>query len=694
MTIAGGNFEPSRALPAWYYLDRDQYHKELDRVFYRTWQYACHASQVDQAGAYVTFQVAGQSLLVIRGADMRLRAFYNVCQHRAHELLEGAGTVRTVTCPYHAWTYQLDGRLRHAPNTDNVPGFDRRSICLSEVKLEDFCGFIFVNLDPDAEPMSSWFPGAAEELREYVPQIDRLVPLLSVPVEEECNWKVSVENYSECYHCRIAHPTFTSGVIDPEKYRIAAQGYCLRHTTTGVSQDQMRYAVGGDDTSHAFDYSSWFLWPSFSFQVYPGNILNTYHWFPGQVDQVTVTRGWYSVDGHANPQIEELAELDRTTTVAEDIRLVNSVQRGLASLGYRSGPLVLDPSEGVESEHTIRSLNQWLHQSLSGVRRAAAASDQWRDLEVTSVQAEGDDIKRFELVDPTGEPLEPFEPGAHVMVDLPGIGRRHYSLCNDWRERGRYEIAVTRVPRGNGGSSHLLQHVERGQTLRVSTPRNHFPLASGSGFACLIAGGIGITPLLAMIRKLEATGRPYHLHYCTRDPNRTAFRSMLESAPYRDHVTFYFDGGNPALGLDCESLLSQQTHGTEIYCCGPLGLMQAVKKAARDWSPERLHFEFFSGEPNAETTQEDNRPFEAIIGSTGHTIAVAANESLLDALERHGIRVDRLCEHGICGTCITGVKDGEPEHRDSVLTPKERSEGKLIAVCCSRAKSPRLVLDL
>ncbi|HIP77074.1 MAG TPA: aromatic ring-hydroxylating dioxygenase subunit alpha, partial [Kiloniellaceae bacterium] len=177
---------------------------------------------------------------------------------------------------------------------------------------------------------------------------------------------VSIENYSECYHCACNHAAFTSGVIKPKTYDIQPQGYCLRHTTECQNLDKMSYAIDLEANEHAGDYSSWFLWPMFSFQVYPGNILNTYHWRALDVDHVKVWRGWYAVDGEDTEVVRALAVQDRTTTVEEDIRLVESVQRGLKSRGYRPGPLVVDPRGGVNSEHSVKVLQQWMREAVDG----------------------------------------------------------------------------------------------------------------------------------------------------------------------------------------------------------------------------------------------------------------------------------------------------------------------------------------
>jgi phenylpropionate dioxygenase-like ring-hydroxylating dioxygenase large terminal subunit len=213
--------------------------------------------------------------------------------------------------------------------------------------------------------MDDWFPGAREEMAQFIPHWADLKPLEWVEIPENCNWKVSVENYSECYHCTLNHPTFATGVIKPETYDIQPQGYCLRHTTEVTSLDQLTYDIDSGFPNND-RYSSWFLWPMFSFQVYPGNLLNTYHWRAVDAGRVVVWRGWYSVGGEDSETVRRMASQDRATTVEEDIQLVESVQRGLNSRGYVPGPLVVDPACGVNSEHSIMHLQRWMREAIDG----------------------------------------------------------------------------------------------------------------------------------------------------------------------------------------------------------------------------------------------------------------------------------------------------------------------------------------
>jgi len=354
-----------RSLEARYYTDPAIFKMEQMGVLASTWQFAGHRSQLSVAGDYFTFNIAGEDLFCILAQDGQIKCFYNVCQHRGHQLVTGSGNKSLIVCPYHAWTYELTGQLRSGPNIKAVEGFDVSTVCLTEVALEDFCGFLFTNLDPLAKPMDEWFPQVRQQLSEFVPHIEKLVPLEWVEIPERCNWKVSVENYSECYHCQLNHPTFANGIVKASTYDIQPQGYCLRHTTECQHLDKMSYPIDLSANAFAGQYSSWYLWPLMSFQVYPGNVLNTYHWRAVDHERVVVWRGWYSASGSDAEMLHELAVQDRQTTVEEDIHLVESVQRGLSSRGYVPGPLVVDPGCGVKSEHSVKVLQQWMREGVA-----------------------------------------------------------------------------------------------------------------------------------------------------------------------------------------------------------------------------------------------------------------------------------------------------------------------------------------
>ena len=360
--------ETTQSLEARYYTDPAIFENEKQGLFRKTWQFVVHESKIANVGDYYAFELAGESLFCVRDKAGKVRTYYNVCQHRAHEMVQGEGNTHVLVCPYHAWTYDWDGNMTSGPATKRVEGFDKKKVCLTSVKTDNFNGFIFVNLDNEAASMDEWFPGVREEIAEWVPHIASLQPQEYVPVPEKCNWKVSVENYSECYHCPPNHPTFVEGVVNPATYDIQPDpegAKVLRHKTQCVGLDKMTYPIDLESNEYAGRYQSWYLWPMFSFQCYPGNVLNTYHWKANDVDTCEVYRGWYTIDGEENQVIRDLAVQDRETTVEEDIVLVESVHRGLKSSGYVPGPLVLDPRGfGVMSEHSIAALQTWMREAV------------------------------------------------------------------------------------------------------------------------------------------------------------------------------------------------------------------------------------------------------------------------------------------------------------------------------------------
>ncbi|MDP2262879.1 MAG: PDR/VanB family oxidoreductase [Hydrogenophaga sp.] len=314
-------------------------------------------------------------------------------------------------------------------------------------------------------------------------------------------------------------------------------------------------------------------------------------------------------------------------------------------------------------------------------------------LRVARKHAEALDICTLELVDPAGGALPPFTAGAHLDVHLPGGLVRQYSLCNPPGETHRYVLGVLRDAASRGGSAAVHDAVTEDSLLPVSRPRNHFPLADTAAHHLLMGGGIGITPLLAMAETLAAQGARFELHHCTRSRERTAFVERIAAAPYAGQVLHHFDDGAPEQRLDIARCLQQASAGTHLYVCGPQGFMDAVLGTARaqGWPEERLHFEFFGAAPV--DTSGDGR-FELEIASSGQVITVSADQTALQALQAAGLDIPMSCEQGVCGTCLTGVKAGTPQHRDHYLTPEEQAANDQFLPCCSRACSPRLVLDL
>lgn len=312
---------------------------------------------------------------------------------------------------------------------------------------------------------------------------------------------------------------------------------------------------------------------------------------------------------------------------------------------------------------------------------------------VAARQDEALDICSLDLVATDGSALPAFSAGAHIDVHLPGGLVRQYSLCNAPGETQRYRIAVLRDAASRGGSATVHDQLQTGTVLDIGAPRNLFELAPSAPHHLLLAGGIGITPLLAMAEQLAAQGHAFTLHHATRSRERTPFVAQLATATYADRVHHHFDDGPAMQKLDLAATLRSAPADSHLYVCGPTGFMEAVlaEGRAQGWDEARLHREYFAAAPMG--TAGDGG-FELELASSGRVIPVAADQTALAALLAAGLDIPMSCEQGVCGTCLTGVKSGVPDHRDQYLTPEERAANNQFLPCCSRASSPRLVLDL
>jgi vanillate O-demethylase ferredoxin subunit len=329
----------------------------------------------------------------------------------------------------------------------------------------------------------------------------------------------------------------------------------------------------------------------------------------------------------------------------------------------------------------------WLHG-----RRAARSPAASLKVRVRRIARETADIKSFELVSADGSALPAWSAGAHIDVRPYGAPVRQYSLCGVPGARDAYRIAVKNAPDSRGGSRAMHQRVSVGDTLDISAPRNHFALEGGARHHVLIAAGIGITPLHAMAQELQAHGASYELHYFTRSIEETAFHQELSCERYAGNVNFHYGVGDRLREL-LGQLLRQCPQGHHLYMCGPRRFTDVIGEVtAGTWPPEAIHVEYFGGDPAV--TAVPGGAFEVQLQRSKRTIAVAADCSIADALCAHGIDVATSCREGVCGTCLTGVIAGTPDHRDAFLSDKERKAGDKMMICVSRAKAGQLVLDL
>lgn len=314
-----------------------------------------------------------------------------------------------------------------------------------------------------------------------------------------------------------------------------------------------------------------------------------------------------------------------------------------------------------------------------------------RELKLTRIEDATSRIRVFEFHSLDGAPLPPFTAGAHIDVELGNGEERSYSLLNDQGETHRYVIAVLREPEGRGGSLWMHSVPRVGDVIRATAPSNDFRLSEASDHHILIAGGIGITPMLSMAARLKELGRDYRLHYCSRERGETAFVDEIERR-HGDRATCYFDNGDPALGLKVADLLRQRPSAAHVYVCGPAGLIRATREAGAHWPSGTVHYELFKGSGSDISTSSD-QPFDIVLQRRGLTLTVPADQSILHVLKQHGVAIRSLCSEGVCGTCRVSLISGEVDHRDDFLDDDEHDEA--LQVCVSRAKPGQtLVLDL
>ncbi|WP_019915806.1 PDR/VanB family oxidoreductase [Methyloversatilis discipulorum] len=320
------------------------------------------------------------------------------------------------------------------------------------------------------------------------------------------------------------------------------------------------------------------------------------------------------------------------------------------------------------------------------------ATVQTLQVRVARREAEAEGIARFELVSADGAPLPAFTAGSHVDVLLGDGLTRQYSLCGHPADRSRYQLGVLLDPASRGGS-RAMHALAEGATLAISAPRNHFELAADARHHLLLAGGIGVTPLLCMAEQLAADGADFTLHYCTRSLDRTAFRARIASAGWAARTQIHVDDGDASQSFDMKGVLATPEPGTHLYVCGPRGFMDAVLATARaqGWPEDRIHYEFFGA---TVVTTDADADFDVKLARSGRVIPVRREQTVAQALAAAGVDLPVSCEQGVCGTCLTRVIDGTPDHRDMYMTPAEQTKNDQFTPCCSRSLSPLLVIDL
>lgn len=317
-------------------------------------------------------------------------------------------------------------------------------------------------------------------------------------------------------------------------------------------------------------------------------------------------------------------------------------------------------------------------------------SQELLEVEITARDDQGAGVAVFELTSKTGKKLPVFTAGAHIDVQVDSSIIRQYSLCNKPDQTNSYRIGVLNDPNSRGGSLAIHENFVVGKTLKISAPRNLFPLNSDAGKTILAGGGIGITPLISMAYELQRQSKDFELHYCMRSKGAGAFTEELVSV-FGESIHFHYDDGDKQQLFSPEKIMLPYDSSQHIYVCGPTGFMDWIINSATgyNYTNEQVHSEYFSAEVELE-----GDAIEVYCSASDTTVTVAPDQTIATALKEAGVKVDVSCEQGVCGTCITDVLEGIPDHRDKFLTDEEKDDNDQMALCCSRAKGPKLVLEI
>lgn len=315
------------------------------------------------------------------------------------------------------------------------------------------------------------------------------------------------------------------------------------------------------------------------------------------------------------------------------------------------------------------------------------------ELVVHRVWNDGEGVRLFDLRLINQDTLPLFTAGANIGVHINDDLVRHYSLCSHPKESYRYVIAVAKAADSKGGSLWMHQHLKEGETITISPPQNHFSLHESSAYSVLVAGGIGITPMLSMIMSLEEQGKKWELHFVSRNKRQTPLLSQIMAMQHSlkfGHIHMYFSRSVPSSRLDLPAIIASAPQGSHFYCCGPKSLLDDYSKRLEHVSSEKVHLEHF----HSEKTAANQGKFTIVLARSGIEIDVHQGQTVLDVLKKHSINISYACGEGVCGSCEVQVLEGLPDHRDSVLSDTEKNENKSMMVCCSGSLSDRLILDL
>jgi choline monooxygenase len=367
--LDAGRFDPaperSFTLPASWYFDPEVYRAEQEAIFYRSWIFQCHASDLPNPGDYFVGSVADQGIFIMRGAGGQLRAFYNVCSHRAHPLLQGQGNTQLIICPYHQWCYRADGCFRGARGRSTLKDWIPDNADLKEIRLEDYAGLLFVNLDPQTKPLIELAPKFIKDMYRTNPRLDELVHAARFECDVAANWKTVVDNNHECYHCQANHKGLMELIDYDNKSTWSDDGITFSHAIERKMLDNGAYALKAEEVEQ--DALFGFIYPTVIPLIFPGSAnLVMFQIMPTGPETTRERWDFYFTRPTPNDQERRLIEYLETILVPEDVRLCEAVQKGLHSRGYAQGRFVVDRAHNEFSEHHVHFFQKFVHDALMG----------------------------------------------------------------------------------------------------------------------------------------------------------------------------------------------------------------------------------------------------------------------------------------------------------------------------------------
>lgn len=698
--------ERGESLPLSWYTDTEFEKLEMQKIFRRTWQYVGNIRELQNVGDYISGMAGDVPVAVVRNEN-GLQGFVNVCRHRRHQVMKGRGNAKMLQCGYHAWTYDLTGCLKGAPRSQAEPEFNLDDYPLLPIRAEALGPWVFVNLDHNARPITYYFGDVMGMLAQSGLDLDSLQLWERSEWEARANWKTMLENFLECYHCAVAHPSFSAAIdVRPENYALTTYDWVLSQVAN-VRQSALEgkaavkiYDVHGQLTQAQYHL----LWPNFTISINPGvPNLEIDVWYPNGPNSAKGFSEHYFGPGVTRQQAEAMIAFNAEVG-GEDDELTNSVQLGLISGFPEKGRFL------TRAEHLAVDFLKLCVGAMTGKHDELTAIDDrnaYAELECVKVEPESDEVTSFYLRRPDGSALAPWVAGQFLPIRLtvPGESKpviRTYTISTA-PNSDHYRLSIKRIAPNGVASNYFHDHVAVGSRIEALPPRGKFVLDAGSDRpVVLLSGGVGITPMMAfadsLLEKGRASGtfRPITFIHSARNGNAQAFGKHLNAAA-AEHPSlklhFAYSETDGRLTIDKISSLADVAE-SDFYLCGPGPFMQSMYDGLIDKGvpADRIHFESFG---NATVTKRA-KPATAAPAETAAAIPVRFAKSGVDAVwtpstgtllelaEQSGVAPMFGCRSGVCGTCTTKVDSGSVDYVNEPIAVCEPGE---VLICSSVPRS-------